>query len=327
GSGGIPREARGRVLRPAGRARAPGEPRRPRRPAPLAADRPTALAACASAPRPRDGLVVPLAPCCGRQLGDRARPRHRSRRAPRLDGARRALLDARAGLCLARVRSVPRLPRLGGHVSRRPRNRAATATGTLEDAPAPAARGSGLRPDSSSRDRPAGARRDRVVHRARDRTDAERDARPDGVLPAVQRADVCLSAASHRPLPDSGERERLPVRGGIEMEAGATDNSIADAAGRHPIGLIVTDDLRRSRLTVFFRLLLAIPQALWLSIWSIAVALTVLIAWFAALVTGRVPDRLHSFNASFLRYATRVSGYLFLLADPWPWFTNAEPYP
>ena len=111
------------------------------------------------------------------------------------------------------------------------------------------------------------------------------------------------------------------------MEAGATGNSVADAAGRHPIGLIVTDDLRRSRLTVFFRLLLAIPQVVWLSIWSIAVALTVLIAWFAALVTGRVPDGLHSFNASFLRYATRVSGYLFLLAEPWPWFTNAEPYP
>jgi hypothetical protein len=111
------------------------------------------------------------------------------------------------------------------------------------------------------------------------------------------------------------------------MEAGATGNSVADAAGRHPIGLIVTDDLRRSRLTVFFRLLLAIPQALWLSIWSIAVTFTVLIAWFAALVTGRVPDGLHNFNASFLRYATRVSGYLFLLAEPWPWFTNAEPYP
>src|SRR5262249_36556374 len=54
---------------------------------------------------------------------------------------------------------------------------------------------------------------------------------------------------------------------------------------------------------------------------------TVLIAWFAGVVTGRVPDRLHNFNASFLRYATRVSGYLFLLAEPWPWFTNAEPYP
>jgi ABC-type multidrug transport system fused ATPase/permease subunit len=110
------------------------------------------------------------------------------------------------------------------------------------------------------------------------------------------------------------------------MEAGVTGNSFADAA-RHPIGLIVTDDLRRWRLTVFFRLLLAIPQIIWLSIWSIAVIFTVLIAWFAGIVTGRVPDGLHNFNAAFLRYATRVTGYLFLLADPWPGFSNTQPYP
>ena len=37
----------------------------------------------------------------------------------------------------------------------------------------------------------------------------------------------------------------------------------------HPIGLVVDDNLRRNRLTVFFRLLLAIPQAIWLAVWSI----------------------------------------------------------
>jgi Domain of unknown function (DUF4389) len=111
------------------------------------------------------------------------------------------------------------------------------------------------------------------------------------------------------------------------MEAGASSNSLAGAADRHPIGLIVTDDLRRSRLTVFFRLLLAIPQFIWLYIWSIAVTFTVLFAWFAAVVTGRVPDGLHNFNAAFLRYSTRVTGYVFLLADPWPGFTTLQPYP
>src|SRR6266478_339651 len=102
------------------------------------------------------------------------------------------------------------------------------------------------------------------------------------------------------------------------MEAGVT---------HHPIGLIVTDDLRRSRLTVFFRLLLVIPHVIWLEIWGIAVAIVVLIAWFAALFTGRVPQGLHNFNASFLRYSTRVYGYLFLLADPWPPFSGSDPYP
>jgi hypothetical protein len=96
---------------------------------------------------------------------------------------------------------------------------------------------------------------------------------------------------------------------------------------RHPIGLIVVDDLKRSRLTVFFRLLLVIPHMIWLEIWGIAVGITVLIAWFAALFTGRVPAGLHGFNASYLRYSTRVTGYLYLLADPWPPFSTSDPYP
>jgi hypothetical protein len=98
-------------------------------------------------------------------------------------------------------------------------------------------------------------------------------------------------------------------------------------APQHPIGLIVTDDLRRSRVTVFFRLLLAIPGLIWLGIWGIAAEFAVLIAWFAALFTARVPVGIHGFIASWVRYSTRVLGYAFLLAEPWPGFTNADPYP
>jgi hypothetical protein len=95
----------------------------------------------------------------------------------------------------------------------------------------------------------------------------------------------------------------------------------------HPIGLIVTDDLRRSRLTVFFRLLLAIPHLIWVSLWGIVTEIVVLIAWFAALFTGRVPDGLHNFIASFLRYSIRVTAYIFLLADPFPPFGSGGSYP
>jgi hypothetical protein len=111
------------------------------------------------------------------------------------------------------------------------------------------------------------------------------------------------------------------------MEAGAGNPTAVAGVFDHPIGLILTDDLRRSRLTVFFRLLLVIPHVIWLYIWSIGVSVTVLIAWFAALFTGRVPDGLHNFNAGFLRYSTRVTGYLFLLANPWPPFSSSDPYP
>lgn len=95
----------------------------------------------------------------------------------------------------------------------------------------------------------------------------------------------------------------------------------------HPIGLIVTDDLKRSRLTVFFRLLLVIPHLIWLELWGIVASIVVLISWFAALFTGRVPDGLHSFNAGYLRYLTRISGYLLLLANPYPPFSATQPYP
>jgi hypothetical protein len=93
-------------------------------------------------------------------------------------------------------------------------------------------------------------------------------------------------------------------------------------ADRHPIGLIVEDDLKRNRLTVFFRLLLAIPLAIWLAIWGIVTYIVVIIAWFAALFTGRVPDGLHNFMARFLRASTHLTAYVFLLADPWPPFSG-----
>jgi hypothetical protein len=92
----------------------------------------------------------------------------------------------------------------------------------------------------------------------------------------------------------------------------------------HPIGLVVEDDLKRTRLTVFFRFLLAVPQLIWIALWGIVVYIAVLVAWFAALVTGRVPDGLHDFIARYLRALTHVSSYLFLLADPWPPFGGVE---
>jgi len=103
-----------------------------------------------------------------------------------------------------------------------------------------------------------------------------------------------------------------------------TDNAAtASTADHHPIGLVVDDDLRRNRLTVFFRLLLAIPQFIWLYFFGIVAFLALLIAWFAALFTGRVPDGLHDFLARYQRCTTHVNAYVLLLADPWPPFAGS----
>jgi hypothetical protein len=95
----------------------------------------------------------------------------------------------------------------------------------------------------------------------------------------------------------------------------------------HPIRLVVTDDLERTRLTVFFRLILAIPHFIWVSLWGIAVALAALVNWFATLLMGRSPDALHGFIARFMRYATHVRAYALLVADPFPSFSGAAGYP
>jgi hypothetical protein len=99
------------------------------------------------------------------------------------------------------------------------------------------------------------------------------------------------------------------------------------SATDHPVGLIVTDDLQRTRLTVFFRLILAIPHIIVTYIWGIVAALAAIVAWLVAIFTGRVPDGLHNFIAQYLRYSTHVLGYMYLLADPWPSFSPNDSYP
>jgi uncharacterized membrane protein len=43
---------------------------------------------------------------------------------------------------------------------------------------------------------------------------------------------------------------------------------------------------QRSRLTAFFRLILAIPLAIWLYLYAIVAYVAIVIAWFAIVITG-----------------------------------------
>jgi hypothetical protein len=95
-----------------------------------------------------------------------------------------------------------------------------------------------------------------------------------------------------------------------------------------PIRLPVEDDLRRSRLTVLFRLPLAIPHFVWVVLWGIAIFFCAIANWFATLIRGRSPGGLHRFLSRYVRYVTHVYAFVQLVGSPFPGFTGrAGSYP
>jgi hypothetical protein len=77
----------------------------------------------------------------------------------------------------------------------------------------------------------------------------------------------------------------------------------------------------RNRLSVAFRLILAIPQLVVVTILSIGWAVTTIVAWLSILTTGNYPPSLYRFGVGMLRWTTRVEAYLLLLHDDYPPFS------
>ena len=95
----------------------------------------------------------------------------------------------------------------------------------------------------------------------------------------------------------------------------------------HPVRVVVSDDLRRSRVTVLFRLLLALPHLVWVTLFGLAAFTLAFVMWLAVLFERRAPASLHGFLASYTRYTVHLTAYLCLAADPYPSFTGGKPYP
>jgi hypothetical protein len=97
----------------------------------------------------------------------------------------------------------------------------------------------------------------------------------------------------------------------------------------YPVTFEVDYTEPRNRLTAFFRLILAIPVAIFLYVYAIVACFAILIAWFAIVFTARYPRGLYDFVAGYLRFVTRVTAYAALLCDPYPPFGGApdDSYP
>ena len=234
------------------------------------------------------------------------------------------------------------VPDIGRHVLRH----AAARPGArlrVDDLGPPAERGGGAATGASS---PRSSPDDRLAERAAEWA-AELAAMPTrgvGLLeaPVRQRAHMRRSRSSW-----SWRLSCRPPRPGRRTSAkestrscrSVSRSSRADKAGQrhgshaaprsertrtHPIRLVVNDDLQRNRLTVFFRLILAIPLFLWAVLWGVIALLAYIVNWFATLFMGRRPTACTTSSRTFLRYTTHVRAYTLLVADPYPPFTGKQ---
>ncbi|MDO8214044.1 DUF4389 domain-containing protein [Conexibacter sp. CPCC 206217] len=80
----------------------------------------------------------------------------------------------------------------------------------------------------------------------------------------------------------------------------------------------------QSRLTTFFRLIVAIPWLIVSYFWALVGAIGIIVGWFAIVFTGRYPDGLYNLTAMSLRFHARVYSWMYLLTDVWPPFDGAE---
>ena len=81
----------------------------------------------------------------------------------------------------------------------------------------------------------------------------------------------------------------------------------------HPVHLVVEDDYTRTRLTVFFRLILAIPHFIWFALWTLWIVITGFVNWLISIFTGRPPQWFHGLMCSYVRYQAHLSAYLALV--------------
>ena len=89
----------------------------------------------------------------------------------------------------------------------------------------------------------------------------------------------------------------------------------------YPTSLEIAEPAQRNRLTVGFRLLLAIPNMIVFAFVLFGWTLTTIVAWFAILFTGRYPQGLYEFGVGALRWRLRLEAYLLLMVDDYPPFS------
>jgi len=145
-----------------------------------------------------------------------------------------------------------------------------------------------------------------------------------GALPWVAAVLALVFAASHFP----GIRQftafylRWRVRALAYLML-LTDRYPPFGDSAYPAELTIVDPAARDRLSVGFRLFLAIPHFIVLTFLGLAWWITAIIGWLFVLFTAAYPAGLFEFGVGMLRWFLRVEAYLLLMIDEYPPFTLA----
>ena len=101
----------------------------------------------------------------------------------------------------------------------------------------------------------------------------------------------------------------------------------AASTSAYPIDLGVETPDRIARWRPLVQWILAIPLFIVLYIYRLVAEVSAVIGWFAALVTGQLPEALGDVIAGYYRYAWRTYSYSWFLRDQYPPFGPAIGYP
>jgi uncharacterized protein DUF4389 len=90
--------------------------------------------------------------------------------------------------------------------------------------------------------------------------------------------------------------------------------------GEYPATLTIVEPAARARLSVGFRILLAIPHFIVLFFLVFAWWVTAAVSWVLILITTDYPQPLYDFGAGVFRWLIRVEAYVLLMVDEYPPF-------
>ena len=85
-----------------------------------------------------------------------------------------------------------------------------------------------------------------------------------------------------------------------------------------PVALMFNYEAKASRLTNCFRTLMVIPAAIVAAIVGIGAAICLVLSWLAIVITGKHPQGMWNFMLKYLRFATRMYAYMFMMTDTYP---------